>query len=75
MRERWSATFSSLMKRWFRYRVMRQAHSVKGPLYVNGCSNVSRKTEIGKNVHFNGIRICGGGQFELEIIFTPASSA
>lgn len=35
--------------------------SYKEPLYVNGYSTVSRTTYLGKNIHFNGMKIGGCG--------------
>ena len=35
------------------------------PLYVNGSSTVTKKTFLGKNVHFNGMKIGGCGEVHI----------
>lgn len=41
---------------------VRRAAAACGPgLRVNGASSVTRKTSLGRNVHFNGMRITGRG--------------
>ncbi len=46
----------------FTYLVKRKAKKVRGRLYVNGYSAVTRVTEIGCNVHFNGLKVIGKGK-------------
>ena len=36
-----------------------------GLLYINGSSTVSRKTFLGKNIHFNGMEIGGCGDVTI----------
>lgn len=52
----------SLTRRLYTYRVTRQCKSCLGPIFVNGKSSVSKATSLGRNVHFNGIEILGGGE-------------
>ena len=49
----------------YAYKVKKQAGSYKESLYVNGYSTVSKKTFLGKNVNFNGIKIGGCGTVKI----------
>ena len=55
----------SLRKRYYRWQIERTALSIKGTVTVNGLSFVNRKTRLGKNVHFNGLRIVGNGEVSI----------
>ncbi len=50
-----------LKRRYYTFRVLQTAKFVKGAVRVNGPSSVTRNTSLGSNVHFNGMKICGGG--------------
>lgn len=45
--------------------VRRKAASFIEPLWVNGKSSVTPQTEIGRNVHFNGLAIRGKGRVTI----------
>jgi len=45
----------------FGFFVKLKAVSIGKPLFVNSYSVVNRKTQLGDNVHFNGMKIRGGG--------------
>lgn len=49
-------------RKYFLRQVLRTAAQIKGPIAVNGLSYVNSKTELGSNVHFNGLRIIGNGR-------------
>lgn len=53
-------------KRIFRFyytnKVKKRCASYEFPLYINGKSTVTPTTHLGKNVHFNGMNISGGGK-------------
>jgi acetyltransferase-like isoleucine patch superfamily enzyme len=50
-----------LKKYYYRRQILETAESVKGILRVNGLSYVNKKTRLGNNVNFNGLRILGKG--------------
>ena len=43
----------------------RQVGSYKGKFWVNGPTRLSNKTHLGKNVHFNGMKIYGIGEVTI----------
>lgn len=51
-----------LRQRYYRAIVIRQCGAWQAPLYVNFRSSVTRKTTLGKNVNFNGLKVKGRGQ-------------
>jgi len=57
------------IKRWrkayYKKQVLRTAEYVKGEVSVNGLTYVNRKTRLGHNVHFNGLRIVGNGKVAI----------
>lgn len=55
----------SLKKKYYQRQVERTAMSIKGLVKVNGLSYVNRKTRLGHNVHFNGMRIIGNGDVTI----------
>jgi len=57
--------FKKMRKGYYHKMVMRTAARVEGPIYVNGLTYVNRQTMIGKNVHFNGLRVVGNGQVTI----------
>lgn len=60
---------TSKIKRWrkvyYKKQVLRTAEHVKGTVTVNGLTYVNRKTRLGHNVHFNGMRILGNGKVTI----------
>lgn len=54
-----------LLRAHYRSRVLITAASVGPGLRVNGKTNVTPTTHLGKNVHFNGMRIQGCGQVRI----------
>jgi chloramphenicol O-acetyltransferase type B len=52
-------------RRYYTWRVRRQAASVGHGLRVNNWSSVSRTTRLGNNVHFNGMLIMGIGEVTI----------
>lgn len=61
----WRRLVRPLRRRYYTWRVRNQAASAGEGLRVNGPSSVSRKTRIGNNVHFNGMRISGAGEVTI----------
>lgn len=62
----WLVRFiKSQRRRYFLRQVLKTAASIKGPITVNGLSYVNRKTVLGSNVHFNGMRIIGNGKVTI----------
>ena len=57
----WRRARRSVARRYYTWRVRRQAASCGPGLRVNGPSSVSRRTYLGANVHFNGMTISGVG--------------
>jgi len=51
--------------KYWTFRVKRSAGTVGKELKVNGCSSVTRKTYLGNNVNFNGMKIGGGGSVTI----------
>ena len=54
-----------IAKRYLRWKVSRRAASVGPNLRVNGKSSVNKKTTLGENVNFNGLKILGGGEVRI----------
>lgn len=52
-------------KAFYKKQILKTAEFVKGEITVNGLSYVNRKTRLGRNVHFNGLRILGNGKVEI----------
>ena len=59
------AKFKKLRKGYYKKMVMKTAARVEGPIYVNGLTYVNKQTTLGKNVHFNGLRIVGNGHVSI----------
>jgi chloramphenicol O-acetyltransferase type B len=53
------------LQRFYTARVKRQCKSFVDPLKVNGRSDVSSLTTLGRNVHFNGMNIAGIGSVTI----------
>jgi acetyltransferase-like isoleucine patch superfamily enzyme len=51
-----------ILRYFYTYRVKMRVGSYKEPLYINEYSTVSQTTHLGKNVHFNGMKIGGCGE-------------
>lgn len=52
--------------RWFyTTKVKMRCKSYIGPIFVNGSSRVTSVTSLGRNVHFNGMEIIGGGAVSI----------
>lgn len=51
----------TLLPRYYTRRVRRQVPSSGSPLQVNGFTSLNENTELGDNVHFNGLRTVGSG--------------
>lgn len=51
-----------LRKSYYQKTVIKTAAKIRGSVKVNGPSYVNRKTVLGNNVHFNGMRIIGHGK-------------
>jgi len=45
--------------------VRHKCASYKDPLWVNGKTKVTSRTKLGKNVHFNGMTVRGGGNVNI----------
>lgn len=45
--------------------VRRQAEQAGEGLHVNGWSHVTGRTRLGRNVHFNGLRVLGAGRVTI----------
>lgn len=54
-----------ILKKFYRYKVIRTARSVGEGLKVGGPSEVNENTTLGKNVNFNGLIIRGDGKVEI----------
>ena len=52
-------------KKYYKNQVIKTAEFVKGDVTVNGLTYVNRKTRLGHNIHFNGLRILGNGKVEI----------
>lgn len=52
-------------KTYYKKQVLRTAEYVKGDIFVNGLTYVNKKTRLGHNVNFNGLRIIGNGKVEI----------
>ena len=48
-------------RKFYAYVVRKMCKSVKGPIYVNYKTLVTGRTVLGRNLHFNGMSILGGG--------------
>ena len=57
--------FRNFLKILYKYKFTRNCYSFIEPLYVNGLSSATKKTRLGKNVHFNGISIVGCGSVSI----------
>lgn len=55
-------TLIDCRRHWYGLLVRLQCRSSVGPITVNFRSTVTARTELGSNVHFNGMRIQGGGR-------------
>lgn len=55
----------SLRRQYYQRQVEKTALAIAGKVTVNGLSYVNRKTKLGKNVHFNGMRIIGNGEVTI----------
>lgn len=56
---------TSVERRWYTSRVRAQAAEVGKDLRVNGPSRVNRKTVLGDNVNFNGLKVRGDGELSI----------
>ena len=54
-----------LLQFYYTNRVKKRCASYKLPLKVNGKSNVTSNTYLGKNVNFNGMKISGCGEVHI----------
>jgi len=54
-----------IMKFVYTMIVKSKCENYHGPVYVNFRSNVSRKTTLGKNINFNGMKITGEGKVTI----------
>jgi len=54
-----------LKTKYWTYQVRRNAAGAGEGLKVNGRSNATRNTILGKNVNFNGMQISGGGRVSI----------
>lgn len=52
-------------KNYYKKQVLKTAEFVKGEVTVNGLTYVNKRTRLGNNVHFNGLRILGKGKVEI----------
>lgn len=52
-------------KKHYKNQVLKTAEFVKGEIFVNGLTYVNRRTRLGHNVNFNGLRIIGKGKVEI----------
>lgn len=57
--------FKKARKKYYLKTVLRTAQKVEGPVFVNGLTYVNSKTVLGKNVHFNGLKILGNGSVTI----------
>ena len=57
--------FKSFLSSFYLWRVRRTAARCGVGVHVNHSSSVTRMTEIGNNVHFNGITVYGGGKLTI----------
>lgn len=57
--------FKKHRKKYYKNQVIKTAEFVKGDVTVNGLTYVNRKTRLGHNIHFNGLRILGNGKVEI----------
>ncbi|MBR4553745.1 MAG: acyltransferase [Bacteroidaceae bacterium] len=57
--------FKSIITVFYTWRIRRTAARCGIRLRVNHSSFVNRKTEIGDNVHFNGLSVYGGGKLTI----------
>ena len=55
----------SIVRFFYTNKIKIKVGSYKKPLYVNGSSTVTKKTFLGKNVHFNGMKIGGCGEVHI----------
>lgn len=54
-----------LLRKVYKWKVVKNVKSYKEPFRVNGYSFVSRNTTLGKNCNFNGMRIKGNGNVTI----------
>jgi acetyltransferase-like isoleucine patch superfamily enzyme len=54
-----------IRKSYYKKQVLKTAEYVKGEIFVNGLSYVNKRTRLGHNVNFNGLRILGNGKVEI----------
>jgi len=54
--------YRALMRKVYSFLVKYEAKEVKGTLFVNKRSKVTKQTVLGNNVNFNGMRIEGAGR-------------
>jgi acetyltransferase-like isoleucine patch superfamily enzyme len=54
-----------LLRKWYTYRARRGIAHAKGLVRVNRYSSFNKKTYVGENVHFNGMRITGCGEVRI----------
>lgn len=52
-------------KSYYKKQVLKTAEFVKGQVFVNGLTYINRRTRLGNNVNFNGLRILGNGKVEI----------
>ena len=57
--------YKGLKKKLFGFFVKRKVAGLRGELYVNGYSVVNLKTNLGHNIHFNGMKIRGSGEVKI----------
>ena len=57
--------FKKLVRFFYTNKIKIKAGGYIGPLYINGSSTVSKKTFLGKNIHFNGMKIGGCGTVKI----------
>jgi len=51
-----------LRKKYFKYRVLRTVGKTGLGIHVNGKTILNRFTELGNNIHFNGLQVIGNGK-------------
>lgn len=54
-----------LLRKVYKWKVVKNVKSYKEPFRVNGYSFVNRNTTLGKNCNFNGMRIKGNGNVTI----------
>jgi len=54
-----------LLRRYYIWKVVNQVASAEEEPYVGGPTDLNENTQLGKNTHFNGMKVWGEGRIEI----------